>query len=101
MAGALDRTIHYDWHLTTYMPTKSSPPKKKQLENPNDYGAAIMDGHLSLCGTLGQKSSRTGRLNANIRDMQLAERSIPGKILNALQLNKPTDFIFNTDFREG
>jgi hypothetical protein len=36
-----------------------------------------------------------GRLNIGIRDMQLARRSLLGKILAAMQLNNPTDYIFS------
>ncbi len=52
-------------------------------------------GTVSVKGLLGSKDSGVGRLNVNVREMTLAKRSLLGKILTALQMNEPTDFIFS------
>ncbi len=55
----------------------------------------LLSGSFNLQGITGQDDSRMGRLNIGIRDMQLARRSLLGKILAAMQLNNPTDYIFS------
>ena len=54
-----------------------------------------MNGSFSAQGLLGDKASNAGRLILGISDMRLTRRSVLGKILIAMQLNKPTDFIFS------
>jgi hypothetical protein len=53
------------------------------------------DGVFNVAGTLGQRSSRIGRLNVSVSKMELTRRSLLGKVLAAMQLDKPTDFIFS------
>jgi len=55
----------------------------------------LLGGSFNLQGITGQDNPRMGRLNIGIRDMQLARRSLLGKILAAMQLNNPTDYIFS------
>jgi hypothetical protein len=52
-------------------------------------------GVFSAAGTLDRKASSIGRLSVSVSDMALARRSLLGKVLTAMQLNKPTDFIFS------
>jgi len=52
-------------------------------------------GAFTAAGILGRKGSSIGRLNISITDMELARRSLLGKVLTAMQLDEPTDFIFS------
>ncbi|MCK5176049.1 MAG: hypothetical protein KAR47_21820, partial [Planctomycetes bacterium] len=54
-----------------------------------------MKGALSLSGAIGDIASNTGRITLSVNDMKLARRSLLGKIITAMQLNNPADFIFN------
>ena len=58
-------------------------------------GKGRLSGSLNLQGIMDRADSRTGRLNIGVRDMQLARRSLLGKILAAMQLNNPTDYVFS------
>jgi hypothetical protein len=53
------------------------------------------DGSLNLSGTLGRWDSSTGRLSFDISDIEFAKRSFLGKVFTAVQLNEPTEFVFN------
>ncbi|MHC5060024.1 MAG: translocation/assembly module TamB domain-containing protein [Planctomycetota bacterium] len=55
----------------------------------------LAGGVFSSAGTLGRKGTSIGRLNVKVRDMELARRSLLGKMVTAMQLNDPTDFIFS------
>lgn len=52
-------------------------------------------GSLGLRGTFGRISSNVGRLRMGIRQMKLAPRSLIGKVLEAMQLNAPSDYMFS------
>ena len=54
-----------------------------------------VSGVFSAAGTLGRAASSIGRLNVSVSNMALARRSLLGKVLTAMQLNEPTDFIFS------
>ncbi|MCD6393869.1 MAG: hypothetical protein J7M40_10210 [Planctomycetes bacterium] len=54
-----------------------------------------LSGSLNLQGGTDRANSQKGRLSIGVRDMQLARRSFLGKILAAMQLNNPTDYIFS------
>ncbi len=58
-------------------------------------GKGVLCGSFNLQGITAAADSRTGRLNIGIRDMQLARRSLLGKILATMQLNNPTDYMFS------
>jgi hypothetical protein len=64
-------------------------------QQPDNYTHGLASGVFTAAGILGQKDSRIGRLNINIRDMELTRRSLLGKVLTTMQLNEPTDFIFS------
>ncbi len=55
----------------------------------------LLGGSLNFQGIMATADSRTGRLSIGVRDMQLARRSLLGKIIAAMQLNNPTDYIFS------
>jgi len=55
----------------------------------------LLGGSINLRGVIGQPDSNTGRVNISVRDMQLARRSLLGKIIAAIQLDEPTDYIFS------
>ena len=67
----------------------------RQSQKPDTHTQGNMNGSFSAQGLLGDKASSTGRLILGISDMRLTRRSVLGKILIAMQLNKPTDFIFS------
>jgi len=66
-----------------------------QKDDSETYTRGSADGAFTAAGKLGQKASGIGRLNISITDMELAKRSLLGKVLTAMQLNNPTDFIFS------
>lgn len=71
---------------------------KELLTSPQQPESNIqgdMKGAISLSGTLGDVASNTGRLTMAVSDMKLARRSLLGKIVTALQLNDPADFMFS------
>ncbi|HIJ71957.1 MAG TPA: hypothetical protein HPP87_11435 [Planctomycetes bacterium] len=70
-----------------------TPPGQKNDSETHTHGSA--DGAFTAAGRLGKKASSMGRLNINITDMKLARRSLLGKVLTAMQLDDPTDFIFS------
>ncbi len=61
----------------------------------NDYSRGIVDGSLGISGILGKKDSTIGRISIGVKDMAFAKRSLFGKIVTAMRLDNPTDFIFN------
>lgn len=67
----------------------------RQSQESGTVSQGNMNGSFSAHGLLGDKASNAGRLILGISDMRLARRSVLGKMLIAMQLNKPTDFIFN------
>jgi len=68
---------------------------KGEQQRSETHTRGLADGAFTAVGILGQKASSIGRLNASITDMELARRSLLGKVLTALQLAEPTDFIFS------
>lgn len=68
---------------------------KGSLEGSVGGAKGTTDGSLSISGTLGQWDLNSGRLSFDVRDIELAKRSFLGKVFTAVQLNKPTDFVFN------
>ena len=60
-----------------------------------DQTRGLAGGVFSAAGTLGRKGTSIGRLNISISDMELARRSLLGKVITTMQLNDPTDFIFS------
>ena len=71
---------------------------KELLTSPQQPESNIqgrMKGALSLSGKIGDIASNTGRLTLSVNDMKLAKRSLLGKIITAMQLNHPTDFMFS------
>jgi len=66
-----------------------------QKKNSDTHTRGSADAAFTTAGQLGQKGSGIGRLNINITDMELARRSLLGKVLTTMQLNDPTDFIFS------
>jgi len=54
-----------------------------------------LNASLNAFGTLGLPNAATGRLKVNISGLKLARRSLTGKVLGALQLSDPDDYIFN------
>lgn len=67
----------------------------RQSQRSDAHTQGNMNGSFSARGLLGDKASNEGRLILGISDMKLTRRSLLGKILIAIQLNKPTDFIFS------
>lgn len=61
----------------------------------NAYSRGLIDGAIGISGILGKKESRIGRISIGIKDMAFARRSLLGKLVTAVQLDDPTDFIFN------
>ncbi|MBW8034955.1 MAG: hypothetical protein FVQ79_04790 [Planctomycetes bacterium] len=61
----------------------------------NDYSQGIVSGSLGISGILGKTDSTIGRISIGIKDMAFARRSLFGKIVTTVQLDNPTDFIFN------
>ena len=54
-----------------------------------------MAGSIGLSGILTKADSMAGRAKFDITNLSLAKRSIGGKVVTALQLNDPTDFMFS------
>ena len=52
-------------------------------------------GAVQIRGRFGDTQSHLGRLSAGITEVEVAKRSLIGKVLTALQLNQPTDYVFN------
>lgn len=52
-------------------------------------------GSFNVQGYLGDMDSNLGRLSLKITDMNLAKRSLLGKVVSAIQFNNPTDYIFS------
>jgi len=52
-------------------------------------------GAVQIRGRFGDAASHLGRISAGIAEVEVTRRSIIGKVLAALQLNKPTDYLFN------
>ncbi|MBN1818192.1 MAG: hypothetical protein JW828_12600, partial [Sedimentisphaerales bacterium] len=52
-------------------------------------------GALQVRGALGSENSLMGRLSAGVTDVEVARRSLLGKVLAALQMNEPTDYMFH------
>ncbi|MBN1124953.1 MAG: hypothetical protein JXA82_08095 [Sedimentisphaerales bacterium] len=53
-------------------------------------------GALQVRGVLGSEDSLVGRLSAGVVDVEVARRSMLGKVLTALQMSEPTDYMFHT-----
>ena len=75
--------------LAGILPAKAPPPPS------TGHTRGSAGGAFTAAGILGRKGSSIGRLNISITDMELARRSLLGKVLTAMQLNEPTDFIFS------
>ena len=54
----------------------------------------LASGSFNVKGVLGNADSNLGRFNLGIKDMELAKRSLLGKVVTAIQFNKPTDYVF-------
>ncbi len=55
-------------------------------------------GVFTLSGQLGRNESSLGRLHMEIRDLQLAKRTLTGKVLSAVKLHETTDYLFDQIF---
>jgi hypothetical protein len=52
-------------------------------------------GSFTAHGIVGDMDSTLGRLSMGITDMKLAKRSLIGKVVAAMQLSEPSDYIFS------
>jgi hypothetical protein len=52
-------------------------------------------GSIGVRGLMGDPASSMGRISIGVRDMKMARRSLIGKVLAAMQLNEPSDYIFS------
>lgn len=68
---------------------------KAEQQHSDTHTRGSAAGVFTATGTLGQKGSGIGRLDIRITDMELARRSLLGKVLTTMQLDEPTDFIFS------
>lgn len=70
-----------------------SADKKKATDE--GYMKGFASGSFGLSGIFGDESSKIGRLNFAVSDMEFAKRSLLGKVMTASQLGNPTDYIFS------
>ncbi len=52
-------------------------------------------GAAQIRGRFGDPESHLGRLSAGITQVEVARRSLIGKVIAAVQFNDPTDYVFN------
>lgn len=65
---------------------------------PNDFDSEYtgnMYGSLSLAGQISDNSKRLGRLTVHIKDMRVGTTSPLTKLLTALRLDEPKEFVFD------
>ena len=55
----------------------------------------LASGSLVLVGNLNELSNPRGKFSAQILDMKLGQQSMLGKVLTAVQLKRPENFVFN------
>ncbi len=67
----------------------------------NGYSKGNMQGSINLFGQTADSNSLKGRCRVRIKDMTVARTSPLTKILDVVQLNEPSDFIYEQMFIEG
>jgi hypothetical protein len=63
--------------------------------DPGSTSTGKINGELNIAGSAGKNRKRNGRVNLRVNDMKLARRSFMGKVLAAMQLTSPTDYMFS------
>jgi hypothetical protein len=58
-------------------------------------GKGLAFGALTLEGDLKAMSESRGKMTVTVKDMQLGQQSLPGKILTAVQFKQPDEYIFS------
>lgn len=58
-------------------------------------GQGLAFGALTLEGDLKAMSESSGKMTVTVKDMQLGQQSLPGKILTAVQFKQPDEYIFS------
>ena len=64
-------------------------------ENSASTTTGKINGELNIAGSASKNLKRNGRLNLRVNNMKLAKRSFMGKVLAAMQLTSPTDYMFS------
>ena len=67
----------------------------KKVKGSEAKHEGTISGEFGLSGAVGDEDSKVGRLTVDIADMKLAKRSFFGKVLTAMKLGSPTNFLFN------
>ncbi len=69
--------------------------KAQQPEDPQKQTQGQVSGEMALEGDFQNLAEPRGRLAATVVDMKMGRQSLPGKILTAVQLRRPEEFIFS------
>jgi len=67
----------------------------RQPIEPQQQMQGLVSGSLTLQGDFQTPAEPRGRLTAAVVDMKMGRQSLPGKILTAVQLRQPEEFVFS------
>jgi hypothetical protein len=67
----------------------------QQPTDPQRQTQGLVSGTIGLEGDFKNLAEPRGRLTAEVADMKMGQQSLPGKILTAVQLRRPEEFVFS------